>query len=74
MAQYLKQCKEASEELEKTGNREKLKKGDEGEEKDGWGEEGESWGECVETDCFHLGKIGIKAPHEFIINHISIKV
>ena len=74
MAIYLKQCEEASEELEKTGSGEKLKKGDEGEEKEGRGEEGESWGECIETDCFHLGNIGIKAPHESIRNHISIKV
>jgi len=49
----LKQCEEASEELEKAGSGEKLKKGDEGEEKEGRGEEGESWGECVEADCFH---------------------
>ena len=56
MTLYLKQCKEASEELEKTRSREKLEEGDEGEEEESGGEEGEGRGEYVETDCFHLGK------------------
>ena len=34
MTPYLKQCKVASEELEKTGGGEKLKEGDEGEEQE----------------------------------------
>ena len=54
---YLKQCKEASEELEKTRGGEKLEEGDEGEEEESGGEKGERRGECVETDCLHLGEI-----------------
>ena len=53
----LKQCEEASEELEETRGGEKLEEGDEGEEEESGGEKGERRGECVETDCLHLGKI-----------------
>ena len=70
----LKQCEEASEELEKTRGREKLEEGDEGEEEESRGEKGERRGECVETDCLHLGKIvviRIKCPPEPNESNIS---
>ena len=51
----LKQRKKASEEFEKPGSREKLKKGDECEEEEGGSEEGKSWGEGGEANCLHLG-------------------
>ena len=57
LALCLKQCEEASEELEETRGGEKLEEGDEGEEEESGGEKGESRGECVETDCLHLGEI-----------------
>ena len=74
LALCLKQCEEASEELEKTRGGEKLEEGDEGEEEESRGEKGERRGECVETDCLHLGKIvviSIKCPPEPNESNIS---